>query len=148
MVLGAVVLIEDELYLIFLDTVARVLHLDENAVGLIYLANKDLLVLARVVYSVIDKVIDDLFYLHHIAVNYSLLIGSEVYLIAVFLGKALETVHYLAQLCTDVEFRRIELLLAALQLGEVQHIIYEESQTVGLADDYFEMLIALNGIIT
>ena len=97
-ILGAVILIKDELDLVLLDTVAGILDLDKNAVIGIDLPYKDLFVLAGVVDSVIDKVLDDLLDLHHITADYPRFISRKPDVIAHFLGYSLEAVDYLAEL--------------------------------------------------
>ena len=97
-VLGAVVFVENKLYLVLLDALTRVLNFNENAVRLVYLADENLLVIACVVYGVVDKVVDDLLYLHHIAAHRSFLVGSELDGVALFLGYSCKPVDYLAEL--------------------------------------------------
>ena len=143
----AVVLIENELYLLLLDTVTRIFHLDKHSVRLIYLSDVNLLIISRVVYGIVNKVVDDLLYLHNIAANRPLLIGSEVDIVTHSLGNALETVDYLAQLSPYAKACRFEFLPSAFKLGKVKNIVYHCGESVGLVDDYFEVLVSLHRII-
>jgi hypothetical protein len=57
-ILGAVVLVEDKLDLVLLDTVARILDFDNNAVIGIDLADEYLLILTCIVDRIIYKIIN------------------------------------------------------------------------------------------
>ena len=104
-VLRAVIFVEYQLDLVLLDALSRVFDLNKNAIGAVYLTDKNFLIIACVIHRIVDEIIDDLLDLHNVTAYSSLLVGSELDAVSFFLGNSRKSVNYLAQLGTDAEFR-------------------------------------------
>ena len=148
MVLGTVVLIEDQLDLVLLDAVAGVPHFNSHALGQIPLRDKHLFVLlGGVIDRVIDQVSDHAVDLALVAAYHAGLVQRQMDLIAHTLRHALIAVHDLRHALGDVKRAVIQLLCSAFQLGQVQHIVDDLRQPVGFLDDDVQVLFPLHRIV-
>ena len=124
-----------------------VYYMEKHLLALSLQLNKRIFVISRILHRIRDEVVHYLQQLVLIAVNVAVLARLELQVEAVMLIKHLEALERCARKLNDIDSLLIKDNLIGLKLRHVHHLNNELVKTVGLRDDYVEVLVSFGWII-
>ena len=143
----AVIPVPDGRLLFGRDALARIGDGKADDVPLLAQADDDALVFARVVDGVADEVVDDLFHLFQVRLGVQLVVDLADDGIALRFGEVVEPLEHGVYQLRKVELAQLERVHARTDLGDVEDVVDEGGQAVGLVDDDLRVLGALFGVV-
>ena len=124
-----------------------VYYMEKHLLALSLQLDKRIFVISRILHRIRDEVVHYLQQLVLIAVNVAVLARLELQVEAVMLVKHLEALERCARKLNDIDSLLIKDNLIGLKLRHVHHLNNELVKTVGLRDDYVEVLVSFGWII-
>ena len=124
-----------------------VYYMEKHLLALSLQLDKRIFVISRILHRIRDEVVHYLQQLILIAVNVAVLARLELQVEAVMLVKHLEALERCARKLNDIDSLLVKDNLIGLKLRHVHHLNNELVKTVGLRDDYVEVLVSFGWII-
>ena len=134
-------------YLILRNSQSMVYYMEKHLLALSLQLDKRIFVISRILHRIRDEVVHYLQQLVLIAVNVAVLARLELQVEAVMLVKHLEALERCARKLNDIDSLLVKDNLIGLKLRHVHHLNNELVKTVGLRDDYVEVLVSFGWII-
>ena len=124
-----------------------VYYMEKHLLALSLQLDKRIFVISRILHRIRDEVVHYLQQLVLIAVNVAVLARLKLQVETVMLVKHLEALERCARKLNDIDSLLVKDNLIGLKLRHVHHLNNELVKTVGLRDDYVEVLVSFGWII-